>query len=211
MKKLLWILSMLIAVVVAGLAFIYISPDYDIYVVRSESMKPTINMGDIILTGPSAGFFNREIKPGVIVTYQKGESLVTHRVMSSNNDTLITKGDAVEDPDLQPVSTSQVRGIYLMKIPKAGYLAAFIHTKLGWFLSIILPAIILVAFIIKDIIKEALRKESSAIARHKTEMHPRSGEHKSQSEFRLNNAYENDLKFRDRRLKALLKEVVKDY
>jgi signal peptidase I len=156
MKKFLWIISAVMAVVVAGLVFIYFSPDYDIYIVRSESMKPTVNMGDMIFSGPISGILGQEIEPGAIVTYQKGASLVTHRVVSSFDGTLITKGDAVENPDLQPVSISQVKGICLFKIPKLGYLAAFIHTKLGWFLLIILPAMMLEALIIKEIIKEAL-------------------------------------------------------
>lgn len=145
----------ILATIVVGLVFVYLSPEYDMYIVKSESMEPAIDMGDMIITGPVGGPFSHEIKPGVIVSYQAGKSLVTHRVLSFDNDTLVTKGDAVEDPDPQPVPTSQVMGLYLFKIPKLGYLSYFIHTKLGWFLLIILPATTLVAFIVKEIIKEA--------------------------------------------------------
>jgi len=155
MKIFLWIISGILALIVAGLAFVYFSPDYNIYIVRSESMKPNINIGDLVITGPVGGLFNGEIKPGAIVTYKTGKDLVTHRVISSNNNTIVTKGDAVEDPDPQPVLISQVTGVYLFGIHKIGYLASFLHTKPGWLLLVILPGTALVALIIKEIIKES--------------------------------------------------------
>ncbi len=118
-------------------------------------MKPTINMGDIIITGP----LNGEVKPGTIVTYELGKALVTHRALSVDGDTLVTKGDAMEDPDPRPVTISQVVGVYLFKIPNIGYLSNFIRTKPGWFGIVILPAMVLVSFIVKDVVKEALRPE----------------------------------------------------
>ncbi len=152
MKIFSWLISAVLVIVVAGFAFIYFSPGYGLYLVRSESMKPAINMGDLIVTGPSNG----EIKPGTIVTYQRAIGLVTHRVLSVDGETLVTKGDAVEDPDQWSVTLSDVRGIYLFKIPCVGYVTYFVQTKFGWFLAIIVPAALLVAWLVKDILKEAL-------------------------------------------------------
>jgi signal peptidase I len=156
MKKVVWIISGLLILLAAGLLFFNFVPGFDTYVVRSESMKPAINMGDIIITCPVGGLFGHAIKPGEIVTYKTGQSLVSHRVFSFDGNTLTTKGDAVQKPDPQPVTISQVQGLYIFKIPKLGYISAFIHTKIGWFLLIILPASVFVGFIIKEIIKEAL-------------------------------------------------------
>ena len=119
-------------------------------------MVPSINMGDMVITGPVNGPLRGEVKPGSIVTYQRGAGLVTHRVLSVEGGTLMTKGDAMEDPDPWPVTLSDVNGIYLFKIPYVGYLSNFIQTKPGWFLVIIMPATLLVAFLAKDIVKEAL-------------------------------------------------------
>jgi len=146
-----------LAVVVVFLAFIYISPDYDMYMVKSESMVPVINMGDIVVTGPVSKLSNSTISPGTIVTYSLGENLITHRVLSSNGDTLVTKGDAVEDADPRVVSMTQVRGIYLFKIPWLGFVANFIRGKLGWFLIIIVPAVLLLGLIFWGIAKEAIK------------------------------------------------------
>jgi hypothetical protein len=37
-----------------------------------------------------------------------------------------------------------------------GYATRFIQTKVGWFITIIIPAMILVVWLAKDIVKEAL-------------------------------------------------------
>ena len=155
MKGISRLVSVMLALLVAGLVFVHFSPDYGMYLVSSESMKPAINMGDGVVTGPLGGPFNGEVKPGTVVTYERGTELVTHRVLSIDGDTLIAKGDAVEDPDPRPVSVSDVAGVYLFKVPYIGYLANFIGTKVGWFLVIIIPAMLLVALLIRDIVREA--------------------------------------------------------
>jgi len=112
-------------------------------------------MGDLIITGPLSGPINGELKPGMIVTYEYSKELITHRVQSIDGKALITKGDAVEDPDPWSVTVSDVRGIYLFKIPYVGYVTSFVQTKFGWFLAIIIPAALLVAWLVKDILKVA--------------------------------------------------------
>jgi len=155
MKTFSWIVSIILGIALAGLAFLYFVPGYNLYLVRSESMKPAINMGDLIITGPPNGLINGEVKPGTIVTYETSKELITHRVQAVDGEALVTKGDAVEDADPWPVTLSNVRGIYLFKIPLVGFLTSFIQTKIGWFLAIIIPAAVLVGWLAKDILKEA--------------------------------------------------------
>ncbi len=150
--------SIILGLIVAALAFVFFSPDYALYIVRSESMKPAINMGDVVIVGPVGA--GGGIKPGVIVTYELGKNLITHRVLSIDGNTLITKGDANEDPDPHSVNVSQVKGTYIFRIPYVGYLTSFVRIRRGWLLAIILPTIALVGFILKDIIKEALKNEN---------------------------------------------------
>jgi signal peptidase I len=153
---------------VAALAFVFFSPDYSLYIVRSGSMEPAFNVGDVVIAGPlgSGG-----IKPGVIVTYAIGKNLITHRVLSIDGNTLITKGDANENPDPIPVQFSQVKSLYLFRIPYIGYVAGFVRTRPGWLLTIILPSLILVGFIAKDIVKEALKDEKCVKTILKKENH----------------------------------------
>jgi signal peptidase I len=145
-----WLVAVPLVLFIIFLVFVYLSPDYDMHMVTSESMVPAIKLGDLIITGPITG----RIKPGTVVTYKRGETLVTHRVISIKDGKLVTKGDAVEDPDAAPVALSQVQGVYLFKIPSLGYLANFMHTKLGWFLVVILPSILLLCLIFYEIAKE---------------------------------------------------------
>jgi len=141
--------------ILAALAFIYFAPGYDMYIVKSGSMVPAINVGDLVIAGPVNGPINGEVKPGTVVTYQHSKELITHRVLSMDGTTLVTKGDALEDPDPWAVTMVNVRGVYLFKIPYVGYAVNFIQTKLGWFLAIIIPSALLVLWLAKDIVKEA--------------------------------------------------------
>jgi signal peptidase len=153
-----WTVSIILGLIVAFLAFVFISPDYDLYIVRSGSMEPAINVGDMVLAGPVG---TGGIKPGVIISYESGKNLITHRVLSFDGNTLITKGDANKEQDPNPVRLSQVQSRYIFRIPYVGYVAGFLRTRPGWLLSIVLPSIVLVGFIVKDIIKEASRNEKS--------------------------------------------------
>jgi signal peptidase len=150
-----WLITTVLGLVIASFAFVYFTPGYNLYLVRSESMRPAIDMGDLIITGPLAGPLNGEVKPGTIVTYEYRKELVTHRVESIDGKKLVTKGDATEDPDPWSVTLSDVRGVYLFKIPYVGFATRFIQTKMGWFLTIIIPGGLLVLWLAKDIVKEA--------------------------------------------------------
>ena len=157
MKIFIWTVSIILGLIVAALAFVFFSPDYSLYIVRSGSMAPAINTVDAVIVGPAV---TGSIKPGDIITYAIGKTLITHRVLSVDGNTLITKGDANKAPDPSPVLLSQVQSRYLFRIPYVGYAAGFVRTRLGWFLAIILPSLVLVGFIVKDIIKEALKNEN---------------------------------------------------
>ena len=160
-----WTVTSVLAVVLLSLGVIYFLPDYNLYLVRSESMVPAINMGDLIITGPMGGLINGEIKPGTVVTYERNKELVTHRVASISGKTLVTKGDAVEDPDPWQVTISDVRGVFLFKVPYVGYALRFVQTKTGWFISIIIPAVMLIGWLIWDILKETFKNEPKTVSK----------------------------------------------
>ncbi|UCB42872.1 MAG: signal peptidase I [Dehalococcoidales bacterium] len=150
-----WSISILLVLVVVALVFVYFSPDYNVYLVKGQSMAPVINVGDMVVTGPVEGPLGGEIKPGIIVTYQDGSSSVTHRVIAVEGDSLITKGDASEDPDSSSVPISEIGGVYLFRIPYIGYLSDFMRTTVGWLVVVIVPAILLVVFLVRRIVREA--------------------------------------------------------
>ena len=85
MKILSRLVLTVLVLALAGFGFLHFSPDYDMYMVRSESMRPTINMGDLIINGP----LNGDLKPGTIITYEYRKENITHRVYSIDSETLI--------------------------------------------------------------------------------------------------------------------------
>ena len=99
MKILSRIVLAILCLFLAGLGLLYFLPGYNLLLVKSESMVPTIKMGDLIVTGPVNGPINGTVEPGTIVTYEHSKELITHRVKTIEGTTLVTQGDAVEDPD----------------------------------------------------------------------------------------------------------------
>ena len=93
MKILIRTVSIILGLFVAALAFVFFSPGYNLYVVNSGSMKPAINLGDLVIAGPIGAVSG--IKHGDIITYELGKNLITHRVISIEGNNLITKGDAI--------------------------------------------------------------------------------------------------------------------
>lgn len=153
-------ISAVLLAFVGLMGFCYLSDDYSAYIVLSDSMQPTFSSGDLVFVGPPNRLFVDDIKPDSIIMYQHNEALVTHRVVAIEGDALVTKGDAMEDPDPWSVSRSNdVKGSYITHIPYIGKFNSFIRTKMGWFVTIILPAVFLLGLIIKEIIKEAYKEE----------------------------------------------------
>jgi signal peptidase len=144
----------ILAAMLVGLGFIFFVPGYDLRLVRSESMEPTVNMGDVIITGPV-----KAIAEGQIVTFDLNGELVTHRIASIDGNAVKTKGDNVDNVDPWTITTADVVGNYLFRIPYVGYGMKFVQSRVGWFVTIIIPAMILVLWLAKDIVKEALKSD----------------------------------------------------
>jgi len=96
------------------------------YTILTSSMEPTYPPGTLVVTRPADP---DSIGAGTVITYQlrSGDpTVVTHRVVSVGygNDgepELITKGDANESVDVEPVKPVQVRGVLWYAIPKLGW------------------------------------------------------------------------------------------
>ena len=139
---------------------IYLIDDYSAHIVMSDSMQPTLKSGDMVIIGSPGSAFTGEMAPGEIITFERNESLITHRIASIEGDTIYTKGEGQEEIDPWPVSRFyDVKGNYLFHIPYIGLAANFIQTKTGWLVCVILPAVCLLGFIIKDLFKEIRQRQ----------------------------------------------------
>lgn len=92
-------------------------------VVMTGSMEPTININDfVILNRP------KDIKVNDIVSYKDKDNKneVLHRVVSINNDEIITKGDANNVTD-EPINRNQITGVYIGKIKYLGKIISLVN------------------------------------------------------------------------------------
>ncbi len=96
-----------------------------------------------------------ELKVGDVISYMEGSIVVTHRIVEvqtaeDGSIQWITKGDANNTEDTNPVSESKLVGKYITHIPGLGNFALFMQKPLGMILFIGVP---LLGFIIYDILR----------------------------------------------------------
>ena len=93
--------------------------------------------GSLLYVKESAG----GIQTGDVITFYRNGELVTHRVVEINTDEkiYITKGDANQVNDVQPVAWSDVVGVPVFDIPVLGYPASFFEEprKVNWYHCIV--------------------------------------------------------------------------
>lgn len=149
------VVTMVLIAIVGMLACIFFMDGYSAYVVKSDSMKPVFKSGDMVVIGSPGLPFAKDISADRIVSFERNGEMVTHRIVSTDGDTVYTKGDAQESADPWSISRFfDIKGCYIFHIPYIGLASNFLKTKPGWFICVILPALCLVGFIIKDIVKE---------------------------------------------------------
>lgn len=104
---------------------------YGAAVVLSGSMEPTFSAGDMIIVKSSEDF-----KTDDVVVFQEKDTLIVHRIIETNGESVTTKGDANNTAD-PPVNISDIKGKVVFSIPFAGKVVSLIKTPLGTALVII--------------------------------------------------------------------------
>jgi len=125
------------------------------FIVVTGSMEGTIDGSDFIVTKvvePEA------LEVGDIISYSIDTSVITHRIIEKTEvdgqPAFITKGDANNTEDQDPVMYDQVESIYLFRIAGLGNVAMFMQTPVGMLVFIGIP---LCCFILYDIIRRRLQ------------------------------------------------------
>lgn len=86
-------------------------------VVVSDSMRPLIRAGDVVLVDEPGGM----VGPGTVIAFEAGDDIVVHRVLRLDHDiSYVTKGDANQGPDSTPVLSNQVVGRGRLLVPYLG-------------------------------------------------------------------------------------------
>ena len=114
--------------------------------VQSGSMEPAISTGSVVFVKDVPA---ERIEEGDVITYRDdGGNLVTHRVaekhVAGESLRFVTKGDANENPDPEPVYRSDLVGVVTFSIPLIGYVVAFGNTQAGYVAMVLVPVMLLI-------------------------------------------------------------------
>jgi len=133
--------------------------------VHSGSMEPALPVGSVVVIKPVDP--NKLQKDEIICFKLSNPQSITHRIIDITDEGFVTKGDANEDPDSFVVQKKNIIGKVVFTIPYVGYLNHFVKTPLGFTLFIILPATIIIAEEIRNIINHRKHKNTSPTRRKK--------------------------------------------
>jgi len=116
------------------------------YVVVSGSMEPLISPGDLLVVKKAAP---AGLKQGDIITFvdpANPERVVSHRIKEAVGDSFITRGDANNADDPEPVPAKNILGKVEYVVPYAGYVLDFVQTPRGLIILILIPSLLIVVF-----------------------------------------------------------------
>ena len=151
--------------------------------VASDSMSPTFDEGDLLISSMLTDEEKRSLKPGEVITFHADldgdgrTELNSHRIVSVNYDatgnvvSYVTKGDntktnLIEDKD--PVKWHSVIAKWNEKdmIPGVGGLLSFLQTPKGFLIAIVLPLILFFLYelflFVKTLLTFKQKKEDGA-------------------------------------------------
>ncbi|MFC7131988.1 MULTISPECIES: signal peptidase I [Salinibaculum] len=111
------------------------------FVILSGSMEPSVSPGDVVIVDASAA-----IAVGDVITFDNGNEIpTTHRVVGVVDGQYVTKGDANENADAQPVDPSNVLGEVTVTIPLVGHVILWVNTPTGYVALVVVPLVLLLA------------------------------------------------------------------
>lgn len=106
---------------------------YSMVTVLSGSMEPEFSPGDLLIIKRQKSYAQ-----GDIVTYQEQGSFITHRIIETDGNTILTKGDANNAPDGNTLVPADIYGSVSVMLPGLGQLVLFFKSTLGIFVLIVL-------------------------------------------------------------------------
>lgn len=147
------------------------SLNIEMYTVISDSMKPRLNIDDIIIV--KKGYSNDQFKVGNIITYKRSDGeIITHRIQkivtSDLQNAYITKGDNNDTEDDEIVTYNMIIGKVVYTMPKFGLVMKLLKNK-GFFAFCIFFLIVIILYdrkqkqkkIKRKIIREKYEKKSN--------------------------------------------------
>lgn len=131
------------------------------YVVASDSMRPSISVGDVVVARPATT--GHQVHVGRVYVFDdptRAERLIVHRVVEKRDDgDYTTAGDANSVTDITPLKTSGIRAQAVLLVPYVGLPVHWARTR-DW-----LPLLAWLAFSIAALLLAGLRLDSQRPSR----------------------------------------------
>lgn len=132
-------------------------------IVLTDSMVPEIYGGDLIIcTKIDAADVQKEDIIAFFDPASKTNSVLTHRVKEitelDGERAFITRGDANNDNDKDPVPAKDLIGEYKFRIPGLGKVAMFMQTTAGLIVCVVIPILLLIGY---DVIRRRLYEKNN--------------------------------------------------
>jgi len=137
---------------------------YQMYIVLSGSMSPEFDTGSLAFVRETSPM---EIVVGDIITFRRhpgSDSLTTHRVVEVIREDglrFVTRGDANNVNDPNPVPAENIVGRVTGSVPYVGYILDFVQTRQGLILLIFVPGVLIIVFELGKILSYLKQGESS--------------------------------------------------
>lgn len=132
---------------------------YKAYIIVTDSMKPNINIGDIVIVKKDESKLN----VGNVITYKNKKEIVTHRIVGikqlDGEVAYITKGDNNNIEDSEKVYFEQIEGSVITKIPYLGKVITLLKNKTFDIIVAIAIFIIYIYILRKDDRKKTRREK----------------------------------------------------
>jgi len=177
-----WLLIVVLVIIAAvtAISAFDIPGRIKLYTVQSGSMMPAIPVGSLVVSKPADNYH-----VGDTITFisekdrliKNPKHTTTHRIfeVKETETEYVTKGDANDVPDSEPVAEDLVLGKTIFSIPLLGYPISFAKTREGLILLIVIPTTMIIYSEVLNIKKEAKkliqeRKKRKLSAVEKTEV-----------------------------------------
>ena len=176
LKAFSWILTIFVVVIMISVFVNRISGKtpkvfgYSIYRIGSDSMTPSLQVGDVILSKSVKDF--REIDVDDVITYncEKGKLAgmsITHKIVEKNEKdgkySFITQGTKEgATRDEYPVEEYQIEGVMICKVPLLGSIIDLLSNKIVFMFVVVTPLLICLVVEVKNLVKASKEEEKVA-------------------------------------------------
>lgn len=142
---------------------------YKAYIITTDSMKPTIRTGDIVII---KNIKEEDLKIDDIITFKRDKDIITHRLVeiqeTEQGKKYITKGDNNNVKDSKEVLYSEIEGTKVLSIPKVGNLILSLEDNM--YIILIINVILIIYVNTKRAEeKKKIRREKKKIEDQKIE------------------------------------------